>query len=124
MDFYKPLEDRTAVRVFELQPGTGNCSLQGRLLSANLEESPVYEAVSYVWGSEDNKVVLDCDGIELRITQNLAQALRRFRLPNTSRVLWTDKHLHQQERYSGKKSSGPFDESNLLQSVPRPRLAW
>ncbi|KAG8530604.1 uncharacterized protein KY384_004642 [Bacidia gigantensis] len=49
-----------------------------------------YEAVSYVWGSEDNPVSLNCDGREMKMTQSLAGALRRFRQEGYARTLWVD----------------------------------
>ncbi|KAL8698585.1 MAG: hypothetical protein Q9201_006486 [Fulgogasparrea decipioides] len=87
---YEPLQDRASIRLFQLLPRKEGSSLQGRLLDSNLADCQAYEAISYVWGSEADKVALDCDGFQLLITQNLAAALRRIRLPETNRVLWID----------------------------------
>ncbi|KAL8692741.1 MAG: hypothetical protein Q9218_002300 [Villophora microphyllina] len=86
---YEPLQERT-IRLLELLPGTNGDNLRGQLLNARLESDQAYEALSYVWGSETNKVVLDCAGFQLPITPNLAAALRHLRLPRKSRTIWID----------------------------------
>ena len=87
---YDNLHGPLSIRLFVLYPGADNDMLSGSLINARLDDDLDYEAVSYVWGSEEDKVKLECDGQGLDVTQNLAAALRRFRLPTASRVLWTD----------------------------------
>ncbi|KAL8732805.1 MAG: hypothetical protein Q9181_003820 [Wetmoreana brouardii] len=87
---YEPLQDRAPIRLFQLRSRKEGSYLQGRLLDSNLADCQAYEAISYVWGSEADKIALDCDGSQVLITQNLAAALRRIRLPEANRVLWID----------------------------------
>jgi hypothetical protein len=80
----------------------------------SLDDSPTYEALSYVWGSEENKSSItvryqpqhiagvsqqkkaeDGDGssgssFQLEVTPNLHDALRHIRLPESERVMWID----------------------------------
>lgn len=50
-----------------------------------------YEAISYTWGEPlvIYPLYVD-DGKHVKATSNLDQALRRLRLPATSRLLWAD----------------------------------
>ncbi|KAF2204775.1 hypothetical protein GQ43DRAFT_355906, partial [Delitschia confertaspora ATCC 74209] len=55
---------------------------------------PVYEALSYVWGhanpSTERSIV--CNGIpDIRVGQNLHDALTRLRKRNRKRFIWVDK---------------------------------
>ena len=77
---YTPLQGSSPVRFFELLPGDEGSILRGKIAHGDLERCPSYEAISYVWGSEADMVSLECDGARLKITQNLAAALQRFRL--------------------------------------------
>lgn len=76
-------------RYVELHPGIGQDLLRCSLLTSRIEQAN-YEALSYVWGSEDkNKIVLCCEHA-IAVTTNLHQALHRLRDPQTIRRLWVD----------------------------------
>lgn len=49
-----------------------------------------YEALSYVWGSENDKKPIYVDGKELRVTANLHVALSHLRHRFWERFLWID----------------------------------
>jgi len=49
-----------------------------------------YEAISYVWGSSECPHYIDLDEGRVPLTESLYNVLRRFRLVNRDRVLWTD----------------------------------
>ncbi|KAK4460584.1 heterokaryon incompatibility protein-domain-containing protein [Cladorrhinum samala] len=55
-------------------------------------DTPAYEALSYCWGSgaADNRVQIQCNSLPFQATTNLADALRRLRLPDRPRTLWID----------------------------------
>ena len=61
------------------------------------EPPSAYEAVSYVWGSACHRAVIRIDGKDVKVTQNLAAALRRLAFPNRSRILWVDQLCINQE---------------------------
>ena len=77
---YTPLTPNS-IRTLTLFPGTGHEQLKCTLNKVNVNDHPVYEAISYVWGDEVDPYPILCDGQDrsLPITQNLAAALFRFR---------------------------------------------
>jgi hypothetical protein len=92
---YEPLKNRQSVRFLVLQPGSGSSPLIGRLQvgsldSADIEQLPPYEAISYVWGTGNRQFKLICDGDILLLTQSIHDALNRVRLPDLPRRLWAD----------------------------------
>ena len=67
------------IRVIELESGQGESKIQCRLVTVSLEKSPIYEALSYVWGlSEQNRSMI-LDGRIVAVTDNLYSALLRLR---------------------------------------------
>ena len=87
---YKPIPHSDMIRLFVLDPGTDHDPLVGSLQSVRIDQTPPYEAISYVWGDPTKTVVLVCDGAKLGITYNLSSALRRVRRVNDTRLLWAD----------------------------------
>lgn len=88
--------DENQIRIVALQPGKGNDTLecQIRLVDARAETS--YDAISYVWGSQDTTEVIRCttngDGrqVDLPLTRNAADALRAVRKADGVRLVWID----------------------------------
>lgn len=88
---YHPLESPNHVRLLHLEPGTGSNPIVCKLSSVSLLESPVYEALSYTWGDENEpKKSILCNGTSISVMKNLEAALRQLRLPDTTRILWAD----------------------------------
>lgn len=92
----RPLEG-TQIRLLELQRGSENESLQCRLRVADVtDESLSYEAISYVWGSQDTPARIRCRNdvgdryVDLAITQHAADALKAVREPHIDRLVWID----------------------------------
>ena len=84
---YLPLGGNGAIR---LDPGSYTDPLKCSLVAAQLDDDPVYEALSYVWGS-----AIKCDDLfvgdeHLPITRSLDFALRRLRHDDLTRTLWVD----------------------------------
>ncbi|KAI7778819.1 hypothetical protein LA080_001600 [Diaporthe eres] len=87
---YTPLEPGT-VRLVQLHPASDSkagvvCSLEHARLGGN----PRYQALSYVWGSQDDPREIRLNGTTVLVTQNLYNALRRLRLQHETRVIWVD----------------------------------
>lgn len=87
---YTPLEPGT-VRLVHLHPASDLeagvvCSLEHARLGGN----PRYQALSYVWGSQDDPREICLSGTTVLVTQNLYNALRRLRLQHETRVIWVD----------------------------------
>jgi hypothetical protein len=55
-----------------------------------MDEDPEYEALSYVWGSGENKQKILIDGQQLSVTANLAEALEYLYNRDGPRKLWVD----------------------------------
>ncbi|KAI1808216.1 HET-domain-containing protein [Daldinia bambusicola] len=99
MAFYAeyPLPEEGFIRTATIQPGEWRDELE---ISLNVVEflntdPPAYEALSYVWGSEDDpdpvRIITNTGKtFILPITQNLATALRLLRRPDDPRIVWTD----------------------------------
>jgi hypothetical protein len=67
------------------------------LHSAPLDYFPTFEAVSYVWGTNQKVAQISCDDNIIPITANLDATLRRLRLPHAKRTLWVDSVCIDQE---------------------------
>jgi hypothetical protein len=117
---YQPLDSAEGeIRLFRLLPGSfsddieidifhaksrfkeeeHNISKSRKLSDAIIHPSqgiPLYEALSYVWGSEAEPSFVTVRRISryspgrLSVTQNLAEALRYLRKENEDRILWVD----------------------------------
>jgi Heterokaryon incompatibility protein (HET) len=94
---YTPLPPGFVFRYLILSPGQGNDALECSLRILPLDENPDYEAISYVWGMSTRNQTILCDGGELRITQSLANVLKRMRLRSEPRALWADSICINQE---------------------------
>lgn len=93
---YWPLDgDLNEIRVLTLHPGAFSEDLEISIhkVALELDTPPIYEALSYVWGTTDNPVYIKVGPSgngKLAITQNLAIALPYLRYENEFRTLWID----------------------------------
>ncbi|KAI0873283.1 heterokaryon incompatibility protein-domain-containing protein [Hypoxylon argillaceum] len=85
------------IRLLKLMNGEWNDRIRCELYVVSLQDSPKYEALSYVWGPLTDLVDIDVNGVTFSATQNLHAALRRlrdhiWRGPDyeESRALWVD----------------------------------
>lgn len=77
------------IRLIDLQPGEDEDGLAYTLSHAALDGS-AYEALSYVWGPQVPSYTTTCKGCELRVGQNLFDALVYLRHATVTRRLWID----------------------------------
>lgn len=107
---YTPLPPKTdQIRLLKLLPASDeNGEIAVTLQSISTKAAARhYEALSYVWGSSENPVTISvvtssttgavedvsssaCVTAPLRVTQNLASALRHLRRRDSARTLWID----------------------------------
>ncbi|KAI1746850.1 HET-domain-containing protein [Xylaria castorea] len=86
--------DRKEIRLLQLQPSPGPQYARipcCRLLRTSLPAAPPYEALSYAWGDAETNRIIIVDGIQVRIPQNLFNALitlRPSQLPPF--LMWID----------------------------------
>lgn len=78
-------------RKLELLPAKSQHDpLTANLLAEDPHGHHEYEALSYTWESEKRPCTINIDSMVLHIGENLAAALRQFRLKTRSRWLWVD----------------------------------
>lgn len=134
-ELYKPILDPYEMRVLELEPGVGDETLRGSLHHCSLEfdncfdlgpesgplhptrhalsmrdlTEPVwYTALSYTWGPPVFEAKIECDGHEKAITASLEAALRQFRRPDRSVVMWIDQVCIDQDNQREKEQQIPL----------------
>jgi Heterokaryon incompatibility protein (HET) len=91
---YMPLEEGH-IRLLALrQCRNQDDPIECELYSYELDSTPPYEALSYVWGDPHTTRVILLQGSTFRVTGNLYYALRRLRQSRrqsrTNRILWVD----------------------------------
>lgn len=104
---YTPLNS-SELRLLLLQPGEFHARICCSLSTRTLNHNPSYEALSYVWGDPEPVTSISIQGIEVRITPNLAAALQHLRRPHTTRVLWVDALCIDQNSTEEKDTQVPF----------------
>ncbi|KAJ4987441.1 ankyrin and het domain protein [Stagonosporopsis vannaccii] len=83
-------------RYLVLSPGVTNDPLSCSLHTSRVDDVQ-YEAVSYVWGTDQRDCDIVCDGRVLKIIPNLYRVLQRVRLPDAPRNIWADSICINQE---------------------------
>ncbi|KAG7133919.1 Heterokaryon incompatibility protein 6 like [Verticillium longisporum] len=84
------LEHMIKILVLHPHHGKPESPIECVATSVLLSESPVYEALSYVWGTQTTLTNVFVSGAPVAVTQNLETALRKPRLPDRDRCLWID----------------------------------
>lgn len=99
---YQPLAYDDSIRILILEPGERQEPIQCSLVPVRLSEKPEYDAISYVWGTDEPSQEIFIDGQKVMIRTNLHSALLRFRRSperndsqeasgrNLQRRLWAD----------------------------------
>ncbi|KAI3316664.1 HET-domain-containing protein [Xylariaceae sp. AK1471] len=92
---YNRLPNNDYIRVATIAAGKVEDDLVIRLENKSFftEDPPLYEALSYVWGSEDDSQTIqagDDGNATLDVTRNLGTALRALRFVDRPRDLWVD----------------------------------
>lgn len=88
---YEPLREGE-IRLLVLEPAfsVDDNSITCYLRHVFLDDTPDYEALSYVWGDPSHIIQVACAGQEINTTVNLHSALRHLRYTDKVRVLWAD----------------------------------
>ncbi|CAH0017800.1 unnamed protein product [Clonostachys rhizophaga] len=104
-ELYQSLNGADEIRVMELKPGNWDDGLCASLHHCSMESEIGYEtpgrrywkkrpmeytAISYAWGKLVYDGTIDCDGHTKAITKTLEVALRHFRHPQDSILIWVD----------------------------------
>lgn len=110
------------IRLVELEAGTGEAPLTCSLRIASLDDEPDYNAVSYCWGGQSASVDITCNESRLTITQNLSDALRRFRQSEKTISIWADAICVNQADMQDKSQQVPL--MGRIYSQAREVLIW
>ncbi|RSM07156.1 hypothetical protein CDV31_008708 [Fusarium ambrosium] len=125
---YEPIQGDYETRILEIKPGSGSETLQGALhhcwldgdrlaldyarqwgVSTSDFTTPVcYTALSYTWGPPVFEATIKCDGHAKRITRGLEAALKQFRQPHDSIMMWIDQICINQDDDAEKKKQIPL----------------
>ncbi|KAK3493505.1 heterokaryon incompatibility protein-domain-containing protein [Neurospora crassa] len=84
---------RGQIRLLQLLPNENeDATIQCRLFRTALDSrgTRLYEALSYVWGSRDNRRSIVVNGCDLAVGENLYAALLHLRDPSVERTIWID----------------------------------
>jgi hypothetical protein len=87
------METTGELRILGLLPGAFGDPLRCQLRVVAIEDGPVYDALSYMWGDsspEGHKGSIMLDGKAFTVTESLENALRHVRLRDSVRYLWAD----------------------------------
>lgn len=88
---YLTLQSNTACRLLALEPACDGDPIRCSFVSIDLElDSPIYEAISYVWGNPTDKVEIFCEQESILIPRNLYDMLQRIRSTDRTRYVWAD----------------------------------
>jgi hypothetical protein len=93
---YKPLDTSSGwIRLVEIIPGSAHRDVRVRLHECELNSSPKYEALSYVWAqASDVRYTIEFGGQRLDVTENLHRCLCGLRAaqkaPHKPLLLWID----------------------------------
>lgn len=98
---YTPLHEQShQIRLLTLHPGNSvaqedsHIRITLEIVQLTTENVPEFEALSYAWGSPENRrevwIVTDSGLQILNITQNLHKSLHHLRYETEPRVLWID----------------------------------
>ncbi|KAI0534098.1 heterokaryon incompatibility protein-domain-containing protein [Xylaria digitata] len=107
---YRPLPPSAQTRIIVLEPSSdASAPLICKIEELRVESDEGFEALSYTWGEPSFTETLIVNKVNfLRITPNLRDALRRFRLSSTSRRLWVDAVCINQQDEEEKGKQIPF----------------
>ena len=87
---YSSLSEPTHIRVLDILPGNFNSDVRFRLRERRLGDGDIYYAVSYAWGPPVlTHKLYSAEGF-IQVTENLWEALRRYRDEDETITLWVD----------------------------------
>jgi hypothetical protein len=87
---YQRLADVNEIRLLHLLPGVGEDLIVCQMLHSRFLDKVHYEALSYMWGTQDSPQCIRLNGTVVEVRNNLWQALKHIRHTDTVRIIWVD----------------------------------
>jgi len=88
---YEPLPHASEyLRILSLHAGNAWEPIRCSLRPVSFYGKPHYDALSYTWGDPNATKLIEVDGVAVKVTSNLEQALRHMRDPENELPLWVD----------------------------------
>ncbi|KAH8762828.1 heterokaryon incompatibility protein-domain-containing protein [Hyaloscypha finlandica] len=87
---YSDLQDSDEIRLLCLEPRSSGDKIECTIKHVKFSDSPVYEALSYMWGPQNVLQYIVVSGNNILVRENLWSALQHLRLESENRVLWID----------------------------------
>ncbi|GKZ64909.1 hypothetical protein AnigIFM50267_007065 [Aspergillus niger] len=83
--------NRQQIRLLSIHPSPIKCyPIHCSLHTVSLIDSPKFEALSYVWGTDDATEQIFLNGVTFHVTPNVAKALHQLRRRFGRRDIWVD----------------------------------
>lgn len=80
-----------SIRLLTVLPSSGfNAPIECELRQHKVSDEPDSEGLSYVWGDPTNVTAMTCSGVNVHITINLHNALKRVRDAEEPKTIWAD----------------------------------
>ena len=87
---YQTLRNGEDLRLLVILPGKEEDEVSCELYHTSFAAGPVYEALSYTWGTNLKTHVIRIGKEAQTVTENLSLALKALRYPDKKRTLWVD----------------------------------
>ncbi|KAE8442775.1 hypothetical protein EG329_002863 [Mollisiaceae sp. DMI_Dod_QoI] len=87
---YRKRLTSSEIRLIEVHPGGEPSAVQCSTFIVPKGDLPDYEALSYVWGSQDDPKTIILDDVAWHVTPNLYCALLHLHFSDRSRIIWID----------------------------------
>jgi hypothetical protein len=78
------------IRLLKIHRGALEDTLETSIVTVSLLNAPPYEALSYVWGSSEERASMVVDGRTVEVHQGLFDALHTLRTGHSNRLVWAD----------------------------------
>lgn len=78
------------IRLIEFHGSRDDDDIRCSLVVRHLDDSLVYNALSYCWASQNSKCAITCNSSHLEVGHNLYMAMRQIRRDNRTELLWAD----------------------------------
>src|ERR1700722_17924061 len=88
---YSPLDpQRKEIRLVTIHAGHTSDTIYCSLSTVSLSDKPLYEALSYTWGTTNSNVPIYVQGVPKQVTTTLESVLRYLRFIDRPRTIWID----------------------------------